>query len=53
LVQLQEDAATLDSLGYQIIAIGTDLPEKIAETEKKWGIGFPLLSDPDLRAAHA
>ena len=53
MVQLQEDAATLDSLGYQIIAIGTDLPEKIAETEKKWGIGFPMLSDPDLRAAHA
>ena len=53
MVQLQEDAATLDSLGFQIIAICVDPPEKLAETEQKWGVSFPLLSDPDLKAAHA
>ena len=53
MVQLQEDAATLDSLGYQIIAICIDPPEKLAESKRKWGVGFPLLSDPDLGAAHS
>ena len=53
MVQLQEDAATLDSLGYQIIAVCIDPPDKLAETERKWGVEFPLLSDPDLAAAHS
>jgi len=53
LVQLQEDAATLDSLGYQIIAIGIDPPEKLVESKQKWEVEFPLFSDPDLAAAHA
>ncbi len=53
MVQLQADAAALDSLGYQIIAICTDPPAKIAETEQKWGVTFPVLSDTELVAAHA
>ena len=43
----------LDSLGYQIIAIGVDPPEKLAESAQKWGVDFPLLSDPDLEVAHS
>ena len=52
-MQLQEDAATLDSLGFQIIAICVDPPAKLAESRRKWQVDFPLLSDPDLVAAHA
>ena len=53
MVQLQEDAATLASLGYQIIAIGIDPPKKLAESKLKWGVDFPLFSDPDLGTAHS
>ena len=42
-----------DSLGYQIIAICIDPPEKLAESKQKWGVEFPLLSDPDLAVAHS
>ena len=53
MVQLQADAAVLDSLGYQIIAVCIDPPEKLAESKQKWGVDFPLFSDPDLGTAHS
>lgn len=53
MVQLQADAEILTGLGYQIIAVCIDPPEKLAESAAAWGVTFPLLSDTDLRLAHA
>ena len=35
------------------MAICIDPAEKLAESKRKWGVGFPLLSDPNLGAAHS
>ena len=53
MVQLQADADVLRGLGFQIIAICIDPPEKLVQSAQQWGVRFPLLSDPELKLAHA
>ena len=53
MVQLQEDAVVLNDLGFQIIAACIDPPEKLADSAERWGVTFPLLSDPELELAHS
>ncbi|MBT6147436.1 MAG: redoxin domain-containing protein [Gemmatimonadetes bacterium] len=53
MVQLQADVDVLKDLGFQIIAACIDPPEKLADSAQKWGVKFPLLSDPQLELAHA
>ena len=43
----------LDSLGFEIIAIAPDSPEKLAEVRDRVGLDFALLSDVDFEAAKA
>jgi peroxiredoxin len=38
----------LEKLGYQLIAISGDTPEKAAETVKRHGLSYQVLSDTDL-----
>ncbi len=43
----------LDSLGFEIIAIAPDPPEKLAEVRDRVGLEFSLLSDVEFEAAKA
>lgn len=43
----------LADLGFQIIAISPDRPEKLRETLEGKGLGYTLLSDSSLKAADA
>ena len=52
-MQLQGIADQLEELGYQILAISPDSPEDLKRTSKEHGLGYPLLSDRDLKAARA
>lgn len=51
MVQLQGLSSELDSLGYQILAVSPDAPEGLATAARRTGVSFPLLGDPDLKAA--
>lgn len=51
--QLRTIEAEILELGYQIIAISPDRPQKIQEMLAKTDYGYTLLSDSDLTAARA
>ncbi len=51
--QLQKIESDLVDLGYQIIAISPDRPEKLKESVQKHQLGYTLLSDSQLEAAKA
>ncbi len=51
--QLQGLKAQLDSLGFEIIAIAPDPPEKLAEVRDRVGLSFMQLSDEAFNAAKA
>lgn len=53
MVQLQSIEPRLLELGYQIIAVSPDPPEKLIETIQKRDLSFRLLSDVDLAAPRA
>lgn len=40
-------------LGVQAVGISPDRPQAQAKFDRKYGLGFPLLSDPDHEAAEA
>lgn len=45
---LQEIEDDLMQLGYQVIAVSTDSPENLRQTEEKQALKYTLLSDADL-----
>jgi peroxiredoxin len=51
--QLQAIEPKLLELGYQILAISPDRPEKLAETVDKQHLTYTLLSDSEMKAAKA
>ena len=51
--QLREIESKLTGLGYQIVIISPDRPEKIQEFMAKNEYDYTLLSDSDLKAARA
>ena len=51
--QLREIESKLTELGYQIVIISPDRPEKIQEFTAKTDYDYTLLSDSDLAAARA
>ena len=53
LKQLQDLSGKLSEMGYQILAISPDPPEKLVGTIEKHGLTFPLLSDGDLSLSAA
>lgn len=48
---LQEVAPELEKMGYQLIAVSTDAPEKLAQSAEKGKLGYTLLSDADVAVA--
>ncbi len=53
LVQLLEIEPKLTELGYQILGVCPDAPDKLIETAEKRNLTYGLLSDGDLAAARA
>lgn len=51
--QLQEIEKELLDLGYQIVAVSADKPEKLEESIQKKKINYVLLSDSTTKAAQA
>ncbi len=52
-MQLQNMEPQLIQLGYQIIAISPDRPEKLAHTMRKYRLIYLLLSDSKMEASRA
>ncbi len=53
LAGLQEIEDDLTALGYRIVAIAPNLPEKLTETIEKHTLTYTLLSDVDMKASNA
>jgi peroxiredoxin len=51
--QLQEAVPQFQELGYRIVAISPDRPEKLQESLDKSGLSYTLLSDSSMAAAKA
>ncbi len=51
--QLQEIETPLLEMGYQIVAISADRPEKLKESLQKKAINYTLLSDSTMKAAQS
>lgn len=49
LIALNKVASTIDSLGYALVGLSYDSPQKLAKFTKKRAIGFTLLSDEGSR----
>lgn len=50
---VRDNMAILKSLGITVLGISPDTPSKQKKFDEKYGLGFPLLSDPDHKAAEA
>jgi peroxiredoxin Q/BCP len=50
---LRDASQTFDTHKVDIVGISPDPPEKLGKFDGKYGLGFPLLSDPDHRVAKA
>ena len=50
---LRDHMAELDRLGVDVLGISPDRPEDQLAFDVKFGLGFPLLSDPDHAVAEA
>lgn len=48
---VRDNMAGLRSLNIAVLGISSDSPEKQKKFDEKYGLGFPLLSDPDHEAA--
>ena len=48
---VSEAREDFSSLGVDVLGISPDKPEKLKKFDEKYGLGFPLLSDPDHVAA--
>lgn len=53
LKELKEAMDGLEGLGYQVLAISADVPEKLMETKEKEELPYVLLSDSSMDAAAA
>jgi peroxiredoxin len=51
--QLQQAEPQLRELGYRIVAVSPDRPEKLKESTDKGGLSYTLLSDSSMVAAQA
>jgi peroxiredoxin Q/BCP len=50
---LRDHRQDLAGIGAEVVGISPDLPDKQLAFDKKFGLGFPLLSDPDHATAEA
>jgi thioredoxin-dependent peroxiredoxin len=52
-ISVRDSAEDLHRAGITAVGISPDMPEQQLEFDKKHGLGFPLLSDPDHSVAEA
>lgn len=52
-ISIRDSAEDLHRAGIAAVGISPDMPEKQLEFDKRHGLGFPLLSDPDHSVADA
>jgi thioredoxin-dependent peroxiredoxin len=50
---LRDHRQDLAGIGAEVVGISPDLPDKQLAFDQKFGLGFPLLSDPDHATAEA
>lgn len=50
---VRDHRVELAELGVAVVGVSPDLPEKQRQFDEKYGLGFPLLSDPEHAAAEA
>jgi peroxiredoxin Q/BCP len=50
---LRDHRQDFAGIGAEVIGISPDMPDKQLAFDKKYGLGFPLLSDPDHAVAEA
>src|SRR5215207_2838406 len=50
---LRDHRQDLAGIGTEVVGISPDLPDKQLAFDEKYGLGFPLLSDPDHATAEA
>ena len=50
---VRDNMAALGSLGITVLGISPDPPSRQKKFDEKYGLGFPLLSDPEHRTAGA
>jgi thioredoxin-dependent peroxiredoxin len=50
---LRDHRQDLAGIGLDVVGISPDLPDKQLAFDRKYGLGFPLLSDPDHAVAEA
>jgi peroxiredoxin Q/BCP len=50
---LRDHRQDFAGIGTEVIGISPDMPDKQLAFDKKYGLGFPLLSDPDHAVADA
>ena len=50
---LRDHRQDLAGIGAEVVGISPDLPDKQLAFDEKFGLGFPLLSDPDHATAEA
>jgi thioredoxin-dependent peroxiredoxin len=50
---VRDNLGALEALGAAAVGISSDAPKAQAKFDAKYGLGFPLLSDPDHAAAEA
>jgi len=50
---LRDHRVDLTSIGTAVVGISPDMPDKQLRFDEKYGLGFPLLSDPDHATAEA
>ena len=51
IAQIHEISQELQDMGYQIIAVSADKPEKVFEMTEKYEVGFTLFSDTSMTGA--
>lgn len=50
---LRDHRQDLAGIGAEVVGISPDAPDRQLAFDRKYGLGFPLLSDPDHRTAEA
>ena len=50
---IRDHRQDLTGLGVAVVGVSPDAPEQQRKFDEKYGLGFPLLSDPDHAAAEA
>jgi hypothetical protein len=51
--QLRQEKATIDQAGIQVVLVSLGTPAEAESFRKRYGVPFPIISDPEKRLYHA